>query len=188
VPELSALAAIVIMIASTVVFGRVLAEVFLVAPNIVRDVIPPLAIMMLLMAVISAALLWFRDSESEDVPLDDDPSELKAAIIFGLLYAGVLYAVAVVKEHFDDEALYVVAALSGLTDMDAITLSTAQMIKKDRLDVDTGWRMILIGSMSNLVFKAAAIGFLGSRQLLLRIVVAFGISFVGGLLLLFFWP
>lgn len=188
VPELSSLAAVVIMIASTVVFGRVLAEVFLVAPGIVMDVFPPLCVMTLLMAVVSATLLWFRDSPTDDVPLEDDPSELKAAIIFGLLYAGVLYAVAVVKEHFDEEALYVVAALSGLTDMDAITLSTAQMINKGRLDVDTGWRMILVGSMSNLVFKAAAIGFLGSRQLLLRIAIAFGISFVGGLLLLFFWP
>ena len=188
VPELSSLAAVVIMIASTVVFGRVLAEVFVVAPNIIMDVFPPLSVMMLLMAVISASLLWFREPEAEEVPIDDDPSELKAAIIFGLLYAGVLYAVAVVKEHFGDEALYAVAALSGLTDMDAITLSTAQMIKKGRLDVDTGWRMILVGSMSNLVFKAAVIGFLGSRQLLLRVAVAFGISFLGGLVLLVFWP
>jgi uncharacterized membrane protein (DUF4010 family) len=188
VPELSSLAAVVIMIASTVVFGRVLGEVFLVAPSIVKDVFPPLSVMMLLMAVISAALLWFRVPPAEDVVIDDDPSELKAAIIFGLLYGGVLYAVALVKEHFDDEALYAVAALSGLTDMDAITLSTAQMINKGRLDEDTGWRMILVGSMSNLVFKAAAIGFLGSRQLLLRIAIAFGISFVGGVLLLLFWP
>ena len=188
VPELSALAAVVIMIASTVVFGRVLVEVFVVAPNIIMDVFPPLSVMMLLMALISVVLLWFRDPESEEIPLDDDPSELKAAIIFGLLYAAVLYAVAVVREHFDDQALYVVAALSGLTDMDAITLSTAQMIKKERLDVDTGWRMILIGSMSNLVFKAVVIGFLGARKLLVRIAVAFGFSFLGGFLLLIFWP
>ncbi len=185
---MSALAAVVIMIASTVVFGRVLVEVFVVAPNIIMDVFPPLSVMMLLMALISVVLLWFRDPESEEIPLDDDPSELKAAIIFGLLYAAVLYAVAVVREHFDDQALYVVAALSGLTDMDAITLSTAQMIKKERLDVDTGWRMILIGSMSNLVFKAVVIGFLGARKLLVRIAVAFGFSFLGGFLLLIFWP
>jgi uncharacterized membrane protein (DUF4010 family) len=140
------------------------------------------------MALISLGLFFFRGGEAEQVPLEEDPSELKAAIVFGILYAAVLFAVAAVKEHFGNEALYIVAAFSGLTDMDAITLSTAQMINNDRLDVDTGWRMILIGSLSNLVFKAGAVAALGHRKLLLRISIAFGIALAGGILLLIFWP
>jgi uncharacterized membrane protein (DUF4010 family) len=187
-PAVSGLAALVIMIASTVVFGRVLVEVAVVAPSILADIMPPLAAMMGIMAVITVGLYFFRSGDQGDVPLDEDPSELPAAIIFGLLYAAVLFAVAAVKEHFDNEALYVVAALSGLTDMDAITLSTAQMINKDRLDVDAGWRMILIGFLSNLVFKGAAIAVLGSRDLLVRIVFAFGLAIAAGGLLLASWP
>jgi len=187
-PQIANLATVVIMIASTIVFGRVLIEVAIVAPDILPDVGPPLAVMMGWMALISVALFLFRSGETEHVPLEDDPSELKAAIVFGVLYAAVLFAVAAVKEHFGNEALYVVAALSGLTDMDAITLSTAQMINKDRLDVDTGWRMILIGALSNLVFKAGAVAMLSHRQLLIRISVAFGIALAGGILLLLVWP
>ena len=108
--------------------------------------------------------------------------------IFGLLYAAVLFAVAASKEHFGDEGLYIVAALSGLTDMDAITLSTSRMIDKGQLAIDTGWRMILVGALSNLVFKGAAIALLGHRRLLLRIIVAFGIALASGVLILLLWP
>jgi uncharacterized membrane protein (DUF4010 family) len=186
-PSIASLAALVIMIASTVVFGRVLLEVAAVAPTVLRQITPPLAVMMGIMALISIGLFLFREKEDHPTKLDEDPSELRAAIIFGLLYAGVLFAVAAVKEHFGNEALYVVAALSGLTDMDAITLSTAQMIKRERLDVDAGWRMILIGFLSNLGFKLAAIGILGSRGLLIRVAGAFALATVGGVSLLLFW-
>lgn len=187
-PKIAELGALVIMIASTIVFVRVVFEIAIVAPGILRDVVPPLAVMMGLMASISLGLYFFGTDEVEQIPLEEDPSQLKTAIVFGVLYAAVLFAVAAVKEHFGDKALYIVAAFSGMTDMDAITLSTAQMISKDRLDIDTGWRMILIGALSNLVFKAGAVAVLGHRKLLIRVSTSFGITLMGGILLLIFWP
>lgn len=187
-PSASGLASLVIMIASTIVFARVIFEVAIVAPSILGRLVPPLAAMMALMTAISAVLYLLTRKEEMQVPLEEDPADLKAAVVFGILYALVLFAVAVAKEHFGDQTLYGVAALSGLTDMDAITLSTAQMIKAERLTIETGWRMILIGGMSNLFFKAAAVAILGSRQLFKRIALIFGLSFLGGLLILIFWP
>ena len=183
----SSMAALVVMIASTTVFVRVIVEITVVSPTILVDVVPPLAALMGLMALISAGMYFAYRGQSTDMPIDGDPSELRAAILFGSLYAAVLLAVAFVKSRFGSEALYVVAALSGLTDMDAITLSTAQMIKRNQLDTDVGWRMILIGVLSNLVFKAGAIAVLGCRELLVRIVSAFAIALAGGVLLLIFW-
>ncbi|KAA5540737.1 MgtC/SapB family protein [Roseiconus nitratireducens] len=187
-PEASNLASLVIMIASTIVFARVILEIAVVAPETLRLLVPPIATLMLIMVVICGVLYFITRNKNREIPLPEDPADLKAAILFGILYAAVLFAVAIVKEHFGDRTLYGVAALSGLTDMDAITLSTARMIKADRLDVDTGWRMILVGGMSNLVFKGFAVAFLGSRQLLRRIAVLFGLSFLGGVLVLIFWP
>ena len=54
-------------------------------------------------------------------------------------------AVAAAKEHFGETGLFLVASLSGLTDVDAITLSTAQLIQSGHVSTDTGWRMILTG-------------------------------------------
>jgi uncharacterized membrane protein (DUF4010 family) len=187
-PGRGRLAALVIMIASTIVFGRVAIEIAVVGPSIFPDILPPLAMMMAYMALISVGLFLFTRDEGASIPDGSDPSDLKAAIVFGLLYALILFAVAAAKAHFGDRGLYIVAALSGLTDMDAITLSTAQLIKSDRLGLDTGWRMILIGALSNLFLKGMAVALLGDRGLLKRIAVVFGASLAGGVLLLLFWP
>ena len=176
VPESAGMAAFAIMLASTIVFGRVAFEICLVAPEILAGVLPPLAVMTGVMAVIAGVLYATRQTEAETIPLDEDPTQLKSAIVFGLLYAAVLVAVAAAKEHLGDRGLYVVATVSGLTDVDAITLSTAQLIKRGQLTVDTGWRMILIGTLSNLVFKCAAVAVLGHRRLLTRVGLGFGVA------------
>ncbi len=189
VPDASARGAIVIMLASSVVFLRVILEVAVVAPSVLWQVLPPLVLMTLAMALISAGLYRRTRAEGAGLALeDDDPLDLRAAITFGALYAAVLFAVAVAKEHFGNEGLFIVAGLSGLTDMDAITLSTAQLINAGRIDIDTGWRMIMVGAMSNLVFKGAAVAVLGHRQLLRRVAAVFGLALLAALALILFWP
>jgi len=155
---------------------------------LLSKVAPPLVVIMLVMGVLALVTYWTRGGEAEQVPLDKDPSQLTAAVLFGLMYAVILFAVAAGRQWLDDRGLYLVAAISGLTDVDAITLSTAQMIKRGELEVDTGWRMILLGSLSNLVFKGAAVAVLGHRQLLRRVSIVFGIVLACGVLLLLFWP
>jgi uncharacterized membrane protein (DUF4010 family) len=186
--EFSALAALVIMIASTIVFVRVAFEVAVVAPGIVGQVLPQFGVMCLWMALISVVASFMSGQEQTAAPEPGDPSNLSAAVVFGVLYALVLLAVAAAKEYFGDRGLYLVAALSGLTDMDAITLSTAQLITAGRVSVDIGWRMMLLGALSNILFKGSVVAALGHPRLLARIAVLFGLSMVGGILLFWLWP
>jgi uncharacterized membrane protein (DUF4010 family) len=179
-------AAIVIMIASTVVFARLLLEIATVAPAFLPTAAPWLTALLLLSAVSSFAL-WFRsDKNHEEMPEQENPSELKSALVFGLIYAVVLFVVAAVRELYGSRGLYAVAALSGLTDVDAITLSTAQFVNAGRLNVDDGWKLIVVAAISNLIFKAGAVAALGRRKLFVRILPAYGIVIVAGLLMLFF--
>jgi uncharacterized membrane protein (DUF4010 family) len=104
------------------------------------------------------------------------------------LYAAVLFAVSFAREYLGSGGLYAVAALSGLTDMDAITLSTAQMVKGGALATETGWRLILVGSLTNLVFKAGVVASLGHARLRRRILSVFGVALAGGVAILIFWP
>jgi uncharacterized membrane protein (DUF4010 family) len=187
-PNTSALAAMVIMIASTIVFVRVSVEVAITAPAVLPHILPQFAVMTAFMALISVGAYLMARGDKAPPPEAEDPSEWKTAVVFGALYALVLFAVAAAKEHFGDRGLYLVAALSGLTDMDAITLSTARMMEADRVDTNTGWRMMLVGALCNNVFKAGAVAALGDRRLLKRIVILFGISIVGGAALLWLWP
>ena len=48
------------------------------------------------------------------MPEQGNPTELKSAVLFGLLYALVLFGVAATREHFQQSGLFVVAVLSGL--------------------------------------------------------------------------
>jgi uncharacterized membrane protein (DUF4010 family) len=181
-------AAIMIVIASTIVFVRVLFEVAVVAPEVLTAVAAPLGVVLALLGAIAAAS-YARARRALRPPAHiGAPSDLRAAIVFGGLYAAVLFAVALAKEHLGERGLFAVAALSGLTDVDAITLSTAQLLKAGRLDLDTGWRLILTGALANLVFKAAAVAVLGHRRLFARIALQFGIALAGGAAVLAFWP
>jgi uncharacterized membrane protein (DUF4010 family) len=115
----------------------------------------------------------------------ENPSELRSALLFSLLYAIFLLAIAFTKERYGSRGLYFVAGLSGLTDVDAITLSTSQMVNLNRISADQGWRVIIVATMSNLVFKAFMVAILGQRQLLGRISGPFGLAMAVGLFLLF---
>jgi uncharacterized membrane protein (DUF4010 family) len=187
-PATADAAAFVIVAASTVVFARVLIEIAVVAPAMVAATAPPLAAVMFWMVVL--AVVFFRRvaRESTEVPDQEPPSELNTAITFGLLYAAVLFAVAVTKEKFGDRALYLVAGLSGLTDMDAITLSTAKLANAKRLAADTAWRLILVGAMANLVFKGLVVAALGDARLRSRVAALFGLALGGAALVLWLWP
>ncbi|MGA7826106.1 MAG: DUF4010 domain-containing protein [Geobacteraceae bacterium] len=158
------------------------------APSIVWQIVPQFAVMCFWMSLIAlvASILARRKPLAASAP--EDPSNLIAAVVFGGLYALVLLAVAAAKVHFGAHGLYLVAALSGLTDMDAITLSTAQLINAGRLSVETGWRMMLLGALSNILFKGVVVALLGDHRLLKLITVLFTLSLVGGGLLLLLWP
>jgi uncharacterized membrane protein (DUF4010 family) len=179
---------VIIMVASTMVFGRVAFEVFLVAPSVMPRIILPLLVLMGYMVIISGGFYLFLGRRQKKVRLDENPSQLKTAVVFGLLYAIVILAVTAAKEHLGQTGLYAVSALSGLTDADAITLSTAQLMKAGKVNADTGWRMIMIGALSNVVFKGGIVALLGARRLLKHIAVAFGLTLAGGLAILWLWP
>jgi uncharacterized membrane protein (DUF4010 family) len=101
-----------------------------------------------------------------------------------LIYAVVLFVVAAVKELSGARGLYAVASLSGLTDVDAITLSPAQLVNAGRLNAEDGWRLVVVAAISNLIFKAGAVAALGRRRLFVRILPAYGIVIVAGILML----
>jgi uncharacterized membrane protein (DUF4010 family) len=148
----------------------------------------PLGAMMACMLVVAvvAWLLGRRDT-SRSLPERGNPAELMPALIFGALYALVILAVAFAKSRFGAAGLYPVAVISGMTDMDAITLSTSNLAAQGRLDAQTAWRLILLAALANLVFKGACACVIGSPALRTRIVILFGLALAGGAGILLLW-
>jgi uncharacterized membrane protein (DUF4010 family) len=177
----------VIMIASAIAYGRVLVEISAVAPKRLAQMAPPIAAMFGWMTVLAFVLFPFHKT-ADKLPEPENPAELKGALIFGAIYAAVIFAIGAAREHLDPSALYGVAVISGLTDMDAITLSTARLVEQDRIDANTGWRLITTASLANLAFKAAAAFVVGGCHFGLRLALVFAVGVAGGLAIIFLWP
>ncbi len=133
------------------------------------------------------AYWWSSAKEAAELPQQGNPSELKAALIFAGLYALVLLAAEWSKENFGTQGLYVVAILSGLTDMDAITLSVSDMVARDHLNASNGWRLVLTAAIANLVFKAGIVASLGSKRLFGRVGLLFAVIMALSLAVMGLW-
>jgi uncharacterized membrane protein (DUF4010 family) len=187
-PASTSLAAVVIMVASSVAFARVIVEVAAVAPQSFGRLAPPLLAMFGLMVVLSLLAWRLGETQNAQLPEQGNPAQFKSALIFAALYAVVLLAVALAKAYFGNRGLYVVGVISGLTDMDAITLSTAQLANQSKVGHTTAWKVILLAGLANLLFKGGAVAMLGGRALLGRIALWYGIAMAGGAAILLMWP
>lgn len=172
-PEAAPMAAMVILLASGIVFARLGVLVAAADREHLAGYLPAFGS---LLAVILAFALWFgfrRGNESPTLPAPSNPTELRSALVFTALYAGVLLGVAAAREWYGSRGLLGVAAISGLTDMDAITLSTAQLVQKGEIGLREGRRAILVASVANLIFKGGVVASLGGWPLFRRVGPAF---------------
>jgi hypothetical protein len=132
----------VILIASAVVYLRVLVEIAVVAPALLVRAIGPLVLMFLLLTALSAVRAWRHPLPQDGEPADHgNPTQLRAALLFGAIYALVVLAAAWAKAQFGSKGLYTVAGISGLVDLEAITLSSAQLVRgaSSRPTLRGGW-------------------------------------------------
>ena len=118
------------------------------------------------------------------VPETRNPTELRAALGFGLLYAGVLLCAAWLSDIAGRGGLYLLAFVSGLTDVDAITLSTLRLLSVGKLDAAPAAVAILLAMLANLAFKSTLAFTLGGSILGRRVVggmLAVGAGIAGGI-------
>jgi uncharacterized membrane protein (DUF4010 family) len=180
--------ATVIVVASTIVFARVLVLIAAAASSQFPQLAPPLFAMLGAMVVIALVSWFWSRKEKASPPEPENPAELKPALIFGALYAGVLLAVEAARHWFGQAGVYTVAVISGLTDMDAITLSMSQLAARGEVNAPTAWRAILIASLSNIAFKTILVATLGTRGLLWRVAIMFAAAAAAGGAILALWP
>jgi uncharacterized membrane protein (DUF4010 family) len=163
-PAAAAALACGILLAWAVMFGRVLVLVLAVNIGLVYPLLPPFAAMGLV-TLLAAWLLYRRGGETaerQDLPLKN-PFSLTAAAKFAAIFAVVLLLVKVTQFYFPGGGVYIVAALAGLTDVDAITLSMAEYAKANPPIVAA--TAVVIAAISNTVVKCGMVATLGGRAL-----------------------
>jgi len=100
---------------------------------------------------------------------------------FAVLFAVVLLVVELVQRHFHGQGYYVVAALAGLTDVDAITLSMAAHVRDGGVSATTATRSLVVAALSNTVVKCGMVVALASAALRQRTLVITAVLLVVGL-------
>ena len=179
-------AALVILLANLVVPLRLVMVSAAVAPALVGT----LAMILgpgLGLGLAVAAAGWWRTGTSGALPMPEvrNPTELKTALGFALIYALVLFLAAWLQHAAGNKGLYLVALASGLTDVDAITLSSLRLYHLGKLESAQTVIAIALAVLSNLVFKAGlvlAIGGTGLARRALPGLAAIALGIGGGIL------
>jgi len=163
-----------IAIANSVMLTRVMVLAFAAAQANARMILIALGAM-LVASVVGAgvgALLSHGSAENDEAMAaanQKNPTELKSALFFAALFAVVQVLVIAGKDLLGRTGLFAIAGLSGLTDMDAITLSTASMAKSGEVDGATAAIAIVIAALVNTLVKLAIAGSLGGAALAKRL-------------------
>ena len=175
-----------ILLSWLVMFGRVLLIVTAVSLPLMQQLLWPLLGLALLTAALSSVffLLGHRlqaASAATELPVKN-PFSLWSAIQFALLFALVLLLVKLAEHYAPGQGLYWLAALAGLTDVDAISLSLADYAARSQA-LDLAATALGIAILSNSVVKTAMVWVAGTRILALRISAATLVLGLAGLLL-----
>lgn len=169
------IAASVIVIAGMVVLLRLLVVSSVVAFGALPGLLPILA-GGLLSGLMAALYSWRKMSKATELylPETSNPAELHAALGFGLLYVIVLLGSAWMSDLAGSQGLYAVALVSGLTDVDAITLSSLRLFNLGQLSEQQAVTAITIAILSNLAFKFGMVVFIGGWDLAKQVAIGFG--------------
>jgi uncharacterized membrane protein (DUF4010 family) len=160
------IAVIVIVLANLMVLVRLGVLTAVLAPGVLPHLLPML-IGGLLIGGLGAAYGVYRLRPQGDMPAlaMGNPTELRTALGFGLMYAAVLLTSAWLSDWLGTRGLYAVALISGLTDVDAITLSSMRLFNLDKLPVAAVINVIVIATLANLLFKSALALFIGGWKM-----------------------
>jgi uncharacterized membrane protein (DUF4010 family) len=179
-PELEGTAATVILLANLVVLLRLSVLAVAVMPSILPTLVPVMA------AGLAATLpvawtTWRRRQEGQAMenPELTNPTDLPVALGFGVAYAVVLVAAAWLNDLAGVAGVYAVALVSGLTDVDAISLSSFRLFGDGRLTAAGAVMAIVVALCSNAIVKATIVFLAGGRSLGMRCITGFGAMVAG---------
>lgn len=158
-----------VLIANGTLFPRILVIAAIVHPSLVGHLAAPMTAMALLV-YLPSLWLWARRGAGDDgnsIRLEN-PLELKSALRFGAFLAAVMLAGNFLADSFGDKGIFWLAAISGVADLNAITLSVARM-SQDELAAATAIVAIVLAAATNGLVKTAASAFIGGPAMGLRV-------------------
>jgi uncharacterized membrane protein (DUF4010 family) len=165
------------LFASAIMAGRVLAIVAAINPRMLVSVGLPIGVVGVVLAIGAVVLMrggGEDQNEGEELQLKN-PFELMTVLKFGAVLGIVMFAVKVLTEWLGSAGTYAVAALSGIADTAAITLSMARSGA-----AETAAIAIFIAVAVNTIVKSAIAWWIGGASMGWRKALVSAIAIAAG--------
>jgi uncharacterized membrane protein (DUF4010 family) len=185
--ELAKPFALAITVAWTVMFSRVVIVVALLNTDLLKAFWMPMAASAAVGLVYCVYLYISQHGDDEEGGVDfSNPFELGPAIKFGLIYGVILLISKAAQMYLPAAGIYLASIVAGLTDVDAITLSMAELSRTGGMELPTAARAVVLAAMSNTVVKGGIVLSSGSPSLrkalfpgfILMLVVGIAVAFL----------
>jgi uncharacterized membrane protein (DUF4010 family) len=176
-PELAPVAAGAIAIASGIMVARVAVLVAIVDLDLLRMTAVPLAAMAA-GAMVGVALTFRRDGTVIEPSAVKNPFELGSAIKFSIVFGLILLVTKAGIVYVGAKGFYLASAFGGITDVDAVTLSAAKLVREG-LSTNVATIAIVIAAAVNTLSKIG-LAATGGTALLRRVSVTGGLIIVAG--------
>jgi uncharacterized membrane protein (DUF4010 family) len=180
--------AVAIVVGWVIMFIRIIIEVAVINIRLLPYVWPVMTAMSSVGLVYALYLFFSQKTIDEEELSLSNPFELGPAIKFGLIYALVLLVSKAAQIYIGDKGLYFTSFLVGLADVDAITLSIADLTRVGGgTTLMTGRLAIFFAAVSNTASKGTLVFTLGSktlrRHILPALLLMLGIGLISILLI-----
>ncbi len=185
-PQFSLYYAQGVMLAASLMLPRILLLTFVIEPSLTPWLLVPMGLML----VVSLFWVWWYERRSqgwqgqaeEGVVQVENPLAISTAIKFGLAFALVKIVLEVLEGWLGASGVYIASVVAGLTDVDPITLSVAQLARSHVLEPPVAVTAITLAAVTNTLAKAAMARTGGSAPFGRALTLAFGTVAVSGIL------
>ncbi len=168
-------------LASSTVFLKLIIEVYIFNKSMVTEVSIPLVVMFFL-GIAGSLFLWRTSMREEEVERIDlkSPFTLGPALKFAAIFTAIIFFTTLASTHLGTGGIYLTSGLSGVVNLDAPTVSLANLAYKD-ITAQVATLGIVIAACVNTVSKVVIALLFGTREYLRLMALSFSFPTIGGL-------
>jgi len=175
-----------VVIACSTMFFRIIFEVGILNPNLLLGLTLSLGIMGLVGFI--CAYYIFKKTKLNTVKKLDlkSPFSIIPALKFAIFFLIIIFISKLFTIIFGERGIYIISFLSGIADVDAITISLSKLALSGSISNSSAQIGILIAAFSNTIFKGGIAYYLGSKKFFKGILIVFSIILISGILSILF--
>jgi uncharacterized membrane protein (DUF4010 family) len=167
--------AVGIILASTIMFPRIFFIVLVLNSSLITDIWLPLSIFTIAGLAVSYYMMKnIKKGKNQDSLELKNPFKLRSALLFGLIFAVIIFISKAAQIYLGNSGIYAASALGGLASVDAIIISLTQLLSR-KIDPNIVTIAVIIVIISNNIIKILIPAIWGTKQLTKEVFRGLGI-------------